>query len=424
MAYRNYSTAVSHIVDATGQGDFTTIAAALTAAVSGQTIFIRPGTYTENLTLVTGVDIVSFPGEGNTGNVIINGNCTLSTAGIVTISGIQLKTNSAAILTVSGSVASILNLVGCNLNMGTTAIVYSSSSSSSQVNIYNCTGNISAGSVTPINMSSTGALTMSYCNITNIGASTTATTMSAGTATFNYNNLQFAITNSSTAGITSAYNTFNTAAINTTPFTIGGSGTNTSQYDTFLAGTASGISAGGTLKVIYGTVSSSNTNAVTGGGTLTTIGLNFIGTSHLNNATTTTGSGPASGLTKGVLPAAGQIGEVISTTFSVGTSGSVTTMGSLNLTPGNWSVTGLVMSTGVGSNVSFTAFITTANNASGPLIGTGADAQGFGNNSASPTLTIPSYPYSISANTTIYLTCNLGGGAGTGTGYFSAVRTG
>lgn len=51
MAYRNYSTAVGKIVDAAGFGDFTTIGAAITAASSGQTIFIRPGTYTENPTL-------------------------------------------------------------------------------------------------------------------------------------------------------------------------------------------------------------------------------------------------------------------------------------------------------------------------------------------------------------------------------------
>ena len=50
MGYRNYSTACSKIVSPDGNGDFQTIGAALTAAVSGQTIFIRPGTYTENLT--------------------------------------------------------------------------------------------------------------------------------------------------------------------------------------------------------------------------------------------------------------------------------------------------------------------------------------------------------------------------------------
>ena len=39
---------------------YTTIAAALTAASSGNTIFIKPGTYTENLTLKAGVKSKSF----------------------------------------------------------------------------------------------------------------------------------------------------------------------------------------------------------------------------------------------------------------------------------------------------------------------------------------------------------------------------
>jgi len=56
----NYGTA-KLIVDATaGSGNYTTIAAALAAASSGQTIFIRPGTYTENLTLVAGVNLTSL----------------------------------------------------------------------------------------------------------------------------------------------------------------------------------------------------------------------------------------------------------------------------------------------------------------------------------------------------------------------------
>src|ERR1700676_4205216 len=87
------------IVDPTlGSGNYTTIGSALTASVSGQTIFIRPGTYTENLTLKAGVNLTAFGSDSSlngTATVIINGTCTLSTAGTVTISSIQLQTNSA-----------------------------------------------------------------------------------------------------------------------------------------------------------------------------------------------------------------------------------------------------------------------------------------------------------------------------------------
>src|SRR5215469_17495644 len=104
MGYRDYSTAKGHIVDPNGFGDFTTITAAINAAVSGQTIFLRPGTYTENPTLKAGVNLAAFDADATTPNVIINGKCSFSSAGTVSISGIELQTNSDFCLAVSGSV--------------------------------------------------------------------------------------------------------------------------------------------------------------------------------------------------------------------------------------------------------------------------------------------------------------------------------
>src|SRR5512135_3481216 len=93
-----------------------TIASALTDASSGDTIFIRPGTYTENLTLKAGVNLTAFTGDGSlntTSNVVILGKCTMTTAGTVNISGVQLKTNSDFFLAVTGSANSIVNLNSC-----------------------------------------------------------------------------------------------------------------------------------------------------------------------------------------------------------------------------------------------------------------------------------------------------------------------
>jgi len=58
MGYRNYSVANGLIVDKLGNGDFTTIQAAINAATTGQTIFLRPGTYTENPVLK--VELISL----------------------------------------------------------------------------------------------------------------------------------------------------------------------------------------------------------------------------------------------------------------------------------------------------------------------------------------------------------------------------
>src|SRR6187431_1669292 len=74
----------------------TTIAAALTSASSGDTIFIRPGTYTENITLKAGVNLTAYGSDDSlngTGVVIINGTCTFTAAGSVTLYGLQLQTN-------------------------------------------------------------------------------------------------------------------------------------------------------------------------------------------------------------------------------------------------------------------------------------------------------------------------------------------
>ena len=105
-------------------GTHTTISAALTSASSGDTIFIRPGTYTENPTLKAGVNLTAFgsdSSENGVGNVIINGTCTLTTAGSVTISRrFELQTDSVGILQLVGTVASVVNLQNCYLNCSTT----------------------------------------------------------------------------------------------------------------------------------------------------------------------------------------------------------------------------------------------------------------------------------------------------------------
>jgi len=60
VGYRDYSVAKGHIVDANGHGDFSSIQAAISAASSGMTVFVMPGTYTENPTLKAGVNLSAF----------------------------------------------------------------------------------------------------------------------------------------------------------------------------------------------------------------------------------------------------------------------------------------------------------------------------------------------------------------------------
>lgn len=292
MGYRDYSTAKSLIVDTTGHGDFTTIASAITAASSGQTIFIRPGTYTENPTLKAGVNLAAFGSDSSlnaTGHVIISGNCTLSTAGSVTISGIQLQTNSGAFLTVSGSAASIVNLQNCFLNCSAhTGISFSSSSGSAAINITNCTGDIGTTGISLFANTSAGTMTFITTYITNSGSSTTASTTSAGLIQGASNYFNFPLSASSTAQVFFSFQYL--AGINTTVVTT----TNTAIVDLnhciLSSGTAScaSIGAGTTLRTKFVDAASSNTNVFTGAGTWAYSRVSFSASSSGHNVTTET----------------------------------------------------------------------------------------------------------------------------------------
>lgn len=285
------------IVDSTAnRGTHTTIQGAITAASSGETVFIRPGTYTEDLTLKAGVNLTAFECDSSlnaTGHVIISGNATLSTAGSVTITGIQLQTNSAAFLTVSGSAASIVNLNNCHLNCtNATGISYSSSSASSLINVFKCTGNLGTTGIGFHSMSSAGNLVYEYCYFTNTGNSVTASTNSAGFIFFNYSTANIAFSTSSTGTFLAAHSIINPGVnLNVTAITTAGtSALNEMNFCNVSSGSASTISIGSgtTMFINNSLINSSNTNAITGAGTVIYSLISFFNTSSLINTTTQT----------------------------------------------------------------------------------------------------------------------------------------
>lgn len=301
MAYRDYSTALGRIVDTTGKGDFSTIVAAITAASTGQTIFIRPGTYTENLTLKAGVNLTAYNCDATSSNVIILGKCTFTAAGTVSISGIQLKTNSDFCLAVTGSAASIVYLINCNINgINNTPISYTSSSGSSNIYMLYCTGDLGTTGLQFITQSSAGNSSLNYSQITNTGASTTASAISAGQFSMKFSLLQNPVTTSSTAGLSLVNASFDTSAINVTGLTVGGSGGNNISLCLFSSGTASAVSISGSATMNLCSVNSSNTNAITGVGTLVNDGIAFSGTSSTINTTTVTSRTFSAGTINGV----------------------------------------------------------------------------------------------------------------------------
>lgn len=289
MAYRNYSTAVSHIVDATGQGDFTTIGAALTAASSGQTIFVRPGTYTENLTLKGGVNLCALNCDAQSQNVEIVGKCSLTTAGVVSISGINFVTNSDYCISVSGSVASVLLIFNCNINANNhTSILYSSSSGGSSLSIYYSRGFIGTSGIAMFDYSAAGFFYFKYNDFSfGNGNSTTANTSSGAELLIEFSSLNTPITTSGTGVLVSRGNVY-TPGGNVTCLIAGSTGATLSTNDIYFSGSASAISIsmGATLELSQSCVSSSNTNAITGAGTLNAGIITFLSTGSTINTST------------------------------------------------------------------------------------------------------------------------------------------
>jgi hypothetical protein len=282
-----------------GQGTHTTIASAIISASSGDTIVIRGGTYTENLTLKAGVGLAAWTGDEYTGNVTIVGKCSYSGAGIASITGITLQTNSDYFLEVTGSSGSTsINIENCYLYCtNNTGINFTTSAAGAVLNIFKCQGDITTTGITYFSSSSTGSLRIMCSHLLNSGNSVTNSTSSAGQLQIR-NCPVFAapITTSGTAQFSGDSTFFN--ATNTTSLTLGGSGATRCINCRVDSGTGSAISCGSaTPKVINTAISSTNTNAITGSGTLAYAGLEFWNTSNTMNTTTQTASISRPGIT-------------------------------------------------------------------------------------------------------------------------------
>jgi hypothetical protein len=262
-------------------GNQTTIAAAIAAASSGDTIFVMPGTtgiYTEDLTLKAGVNIVAFTGDGNTPNVTIVGKMTMTTAGTCTISNIRLQTNSDFFLAVTGTANSIVNLIGCYLNCANnTGISYTTTGSSSRILILNCKGIISTAATSLFAASSNGTLFIENTAIETGAIITTASTISSGLVKMKYCDLPFPFSASSTASVDGQYCTFG-QNIATTAYAFTNTSTGAFYYCKFLGGSAAAINASGSSTVCYGcTIDSSNsTSVVSGSGSFSYGACSFI----------------------------------------------------------------------------------------------------------------------------------------------------
>ncbi len=296
-----------YIVSTGGSSDgatHTTITAAYAAAVAAggvQTVFIQPGTYTENLTLSPNVNLSAYTCDAITPNVTIIGKISASFTGTATISNVRLQTNSDFCLVLSSANATNLYLFGCNINVlsGTGISITNSAGSSAKLHLYYCSGGTAAGTLL-FNKSGNCELKFYYGTF---GGPGDASIVSGTGLDFNYSIFNNAVTNSGAApmvvGNSTIFNitTSGSATISSSNsflgvVTLAGTGTLTAAncYFGSLSPTVTAliIGAGTTANLTNCTIDSSNAAAISGAGTINYAGLNFINTSSSITVTTQT----------------------------------------------------------------------------------------------------------------------------------------
>lgn len=290
VSTNRYATA-RFIVDTNGLStgcNFTTITAAVAAAVSGQTIFIRPGTYSESFTLGAGINLAAYECDAFTPNVNISGKITCTDAGARSISGIRLQTNSDNLLVVSGSVATVVRLINCYLNCtNNTGISLTSSSASSVISVSNCGGDLGTTGIALFANSGSGTLAFNKSDFSNTGGSSTASTVSSGAVLLQSTSFTHPITTSGTAIFTMWKTRIDTAAQNVTALTIGGSGVQSCVSCDFYSGTATAITITSSFGIQKSFISSSNAANISGAGTIaySSLSFNSLGTSNITTTT-------------------------------------------------------------------------------------------------------------------------------------------
>lgn len=428
------------IVGSGPSANFTTIAAAYAAAVSAggkQTVFIQDGTYTENITLTPGVNISAFgssSSQDGSGNVIISGTVTMTATGSCTIYGIQLQTNSAFAVVVSGANACSLSLTNCYINaLNNTGISFTNSNAASFISLEDCNGDIGTTGIALYASSAAGSIFILGSYISNSGLSTTASSNSSGTVGINYSNLSFPMATTGTGNFAILTSSISTASINTISFNAGGSGDLLIQDCNVFSGTASICTVGATFQVaiLNCVLGSTNANVLTGAGTCFYSSCFFPLNNNVN--VTTTRAFAAMGVV-GSAPAPSAIGEQIRATLASGTPVSLTnnaplTVTSISLTAGVWDVSGIVgfISGGTTSITQLQMSISTTNNALQGNYGDDTIANSFtAQIGIQQTLTIPALRITLLSTTTIYLTTQGAFTLGTLSAYgrISATRVG
>lgn len=164
------------IVDADPSlGTHTTIASAVAAASDGDTIFIRDGTYTEDVVLPPGIHLTAGAAGTEDGPVTIVGKISMTAAGRSTLSHLHLRTNGDYVLEITGSALSRLEIFNCYLSGDDNTLLNSASTvGGSLIFLFECNGDLNTTGIAIFDTDNAGGLRFFYCYFLNNGGSTTA----------------------------------------------------------------------------------------------------------------------------------------------------------------------------------------------------------------------------------------------------------
>jgi len=170
----SYGTSTWVVNPIAGVGTHQTIQSAINSSVAGNSIFITPGTYTENPVLIAGITLFSYDANGEEASAIIIGKVQASYIGKTTLSGIQIKTNGDYAVSITGANQTYLYLENCYL-IGTNFSIYSctGTGNSQRLWFYRCHFDLQSLGINYIN-NNAGQCKLFYCLLENNAVSLTS----------------------------------------------------------------------------------------------------------------------------------------------------------------------------------------------------------------------------------------------------------
>lgn len=280
------------IVDANAlYGTHTTIQSAINDASlleTKQYVFIRPGTYTENLTIKPTVSLVNYSSDQNSALVSIIGAHTVSAGTNISCTGLVFENPSGSLFTATASPTFITFINCCFFPQGATGFIVGSGCN---MIFEGCVANLFSSSIGYFSITS-GAMSLIDCIFYNTIGSTVQNTVTSGNLIIIRSIFQAPITSSGACSLGWSYSQFETGDLSAACYNAGANISSNTDiiFCEFTSGVAPAIiCASGNVTLLQNcTISSVNASAVTGAGELRYTPITFSGLTTTMTVTTQT----------------------------------------------------------------------------------------------------------------------------------------